>query len=114
MTENISAVNDPTSANAETSRREVAAFVADKPDRYFAYVALPSPGRPKVTRAVLTTWTGDVLGNIVELRAPIRDNFGGTRQYIRVTAVNGRMYSGWYYTSSGDYARIRALKGGRS
>jgi len=96
--------------NRETSRQEVEAFKAEPPNRYFAYVKLPSKsyqGRP-----VLTTWVGDILGDIIELRAPIQDNFGGTRQYIRVAAINGRMYAGWYFRGSGDYARIRAINEG--
>ena len=110
MTENVSALNDPTSKNAQTSREEVAAFLRDKPDRCFCYVALPIPSLPLVRRPVITTWTGDVLGYIVERRPAVRDNFGGTRQWIRAHAINGRVYAGWYFASSGNYARLRSVK----
>jgi hypothetical protein len=89
-------------SNAELSQLEVYEFVTNPPGHYFLYVKTES-GRA-------TTWMGDELGT-VEFRARWRSNFGDIRQNIRIQAINGRTYTGTYYRSAGDYARVRATKG---
>lgn len=88
--------------NRQRSSLEVKFFKEDKPDRYFAYV---NPDKKQIT-----TWTGQKLGTIERLGPEYRDNLGGTRQNLRVKAVNGKTYSGTYYKSSGDYARLKAVR----
>lgn len=100
--------------NRETSQREVAEWLANPPERYFAYVKPRenmetmgcSPPDTRYLRGTITTWMGDELG-IVFGGLPYRDNFGGTRVSIDVVGNNGIIYFGTYYKSSGDYCRIR-------
>ncbi len=88
--------------NAETSRREVAEWLACPPDSYFLYV--------NEKKRQVTTWTGDTLGGY-SLNGPSwRDNFGSERVPIYVYGTNGVRYHGTYYRSAGDYARITAYK----
>lgn len=59
----------------------------------------------------VTTWTGDVLG-VIEYLGP-RYRCGrnrSERQAIRVQGINGRIYHGTYFVSSGDYAKCEAAK----
>lgn len=95
--------------NDERAAVEVYEFMRDRPSSYFAYVAVPNAARPWCKRPMLITWTGVNLGDIT-LGNTWRDNFGGTRQAIRVRAINGLSYAGTWYKSSGDYARLRAVK----
>jgi hypothetical protein len=98
-----------TVTNEERSAVEVYEFVRDRPASYFAYVALPNAARPWCKRPTLITWTGDELGRIT-LGNTWRGNMGDVRQAIRVQAINGVTYSGTYYRSAGDYARLKAVK----
>jgi hypothetical protein len=93
----------PDVSNEERSALEVFEFVTNPPDKYFLYI--------NEANRTATTWAGDVLGQVF-LGCEYRDNFGGRRVPITVRAINGRTYHGNYYKSSGDYARIRARKGG--
>lgn len=86
--------------NDERSRVEVYEFITNPPDKYFCYISEANPG----VRA--TTWTGQSLGSVI-LGPKYRDNFGGTRQSVHLTAINGYTYFGTYYSSSGNYARVR-------
>jgi hypothetical protein len=88
--------------NEQRSAAEVAAFIADKPDRYFLYVAADG--------LTVTTWMGDKLGDVIHRGNIVRDNFGGRRRAIRVRAINGCNYHGWANESSGTYARLRKTK----
>jgi len=97
--------NIPDVTNDERSALEVFEFVTNPPDRYFLYI------NPQKQTA--TTWTGETLGQ-VSFGREYRDNFGGKRVPIMVRAVNGRVYHGTYFKSSGDYARIRVQKGALS
>ena len=81
---------------------EVYEFVTNPPDRYFAYVNLD--------KRIITTWTGDKLGDITFRSAPHTSNMGDVRVNIRVKAVNGLNYAGTFYQSAGDYCRIRKVK----
>lgn len=91
---------DRSPTNEERSACEVYEWTVNPPDRYFLYV--------NRTREA-TTWTGDKLGT-VSFGSEYRDNFGGKRVPITVYGTNGVKYHGTYYTSSGDYARIKRAK----
>ena len=89
-------------SNEERSALEVYNFANNAYDKYFAYVN-------EATRK-LTTWMGETLGDIqfgVEYKSPAFGGFRTKRQSIRVHAINGLWYSGTYYKSSGNYARIK-------
>ena len=90
--------------NWESSTQEVAEFVSDPPERYFAYVSSDH-------RSV-TTWMGDALGTITSYREYRTPSFGwpSTRAAIRVRAINGRDYFGTYYKSAGDYCRLKVVR----
>ena len=92
--------------NDETSSLEVFEFLRDKPDRYFAYVKLSDASD---LRGSITTWTGETLGTCY-LGGTYLDNFGGKRRSISVRAINGCSYYGTYYSSAGDYCRLRKAK----
>lgn len=92
--------------NDETSALEVFEFLRDKPDRYFAYVKISDASD---LRGTITTWTGEKLGDCY-LGGTYRDNFGGKRRSISVQAINGCSYYGTYYSSAGDYCRLRKAK----
>lgn len=95
--------NVPDVTNEERSSMEVYDFVNTPPEKYFLYV--------DEKRMIVTTWTGDTLGDITYLSRPFVSGFGrSTRQSLRVKAINGLHYSGFYYSSSGNYARIKCLK----
>ena len=80
---------------------EVFDFITNPPDKYFLYISEKT--------ATATTWTGDALGQ-VSFGREYRDNFGGKRVPVTVRDINGLIYHGTYYKSSGDYARIKANK----
>lgn len=87
-------------SNEERSALEVYNFANNAYDKYFAYI--------NETTHKLTTWTGETLGDLNFGREYHVWSFGTrtTRQSIRVHAINGLWYSGIYYKSSGNYARI--------
>jgi hypothetical protein len=87
--------------NEEISAMEVYEFCTNPPERYFLYV--------DVKNQLAITWTGDKLGNCV-LGYKYRNNMGDTRQSISIKAINGRSYAGTYFTSAGDYARVKVCK----
>jgi hypothetical protein len=88
--------------NDELSALEVFEFCRDKPDNYFLYISK--------NQLFATTWVGEKLGTVVQMGKPWSDNFGGTRVHIRISAINGAVYSGTYYKSSGDYARVKRVR----
>jgi hypothetical protein len=90
--------------NTERSQIETYEFIVNPPESYFLYI-----NREKRTA---TTWTGEVLG-VVTFGNEWRDNFGGKRVPVTVTAINGKTYHGTYFKSSGDYARIKQSKARR-
>ncbi len=96
--------------NAETSRKEVAAWIADPPESYFVYVREERASDGGRIAPAVTTWTGDVLGKITGWGATWTDNMGSERRTIYVRGTNGVDYWGTYFKSAGDYARIRAFK----
>ena len=91
-------------SNEETSALETWNFCRRKHDKHFVYV--------NEAKRTITTWTGQTLGKIVHMGHKARVGFGWStyRQAIRVAGIDGRTYHGWYYVSSGDYARITACK----
>lgn len=89
-------------SNSEVSALEVFEFMRDKPDDYFLYI--------NAKTRLATTWTGDKLGDVT-FGSTWHDNFGGKRTHVTIRAINGETYSGTYFTSSGDYARVRKIKG---
>lgn len=99
--------------NADRSRLEVLDFMAEPPERYFAYCKTEkrSVARPSPRILYLTTFTGDKLASIVWEGDDFKDNFGGTRCHFCALGVNGVKYSGTYYKSAGDYCRLRRVKG---
>jgi hypothetical protein len=64
--------------------------------------------------AVLTTWTGELLARVTWAGAPYEcpafGSFPSTRRNFRAVGIDGRVWAGTYYQSSGDYVRMRALK----
>lgn len=93
------------SNNENTSKIEVYEFVKNPPHKYFTYVNYNLFGKKWIT-----TFMGDKLGRICYLGTPYKDNFGGTRQSIKVFGINGVKYYGTYYKSSGDYCHLIAYK----
>lgn len=101
--------------NHNRSLLEVEQFKTDVPERYFAYVRLWEPlmGNAQLNSnryGEVTTWMGDFLGGIYWIGREFRSNMGDKRIPIRVRGINGRSYSGTYFKSAGDYARLRLLK----
>jgi hypothetical protein len=95
----------PDVSNDERSALEVYDFVTNPPDKYFLYV--------NQEKRTATTWTGDLLGQITfgrEYRCPAFGGFSSRRIPVTVRAINGRVYVGTYYKSSGDFARVRLSK----
>jgi hypothetical protein len=88
-------------SNAERSALEVFRFYTDIPIKYFLYI--------DERQHAAITWTGEKLGD-VGFGREWRDNFGGKRVSINVQAINGLLYHGTYYKSSGNYARIKLAK----
>ena len=86
--------------NQERGELELFEFVTDKPDKYMLYI--------RESDKTAITWVGNKLGNVF-FGTEFRDNFGGTRQSIDIIGVNGVKYHGWYFKSSGDYARIKSI-----
>lgn len=95
----------------QISSLEVYEFVNDPPKKYFAYVH-----RYQVRENLrtypdnVTTWTGEVLGRVIDFGRPYKTNMGDERINIRVKAINGKEYFGTYYKSSGDYCRLTMKK----
>jgi hypothetical protein len=106
----------PTPTNDERSAAEVAAFMAEKPAKYFAYWNVrgrwsQSGVEPELIRGDnITTWTGDILATIIEVRPPFYSNLTDRRQNFRAQAINGLTYSGTAYLTAGDYVRMTAVK----
>lgn len=77
----------------------------------FAYVKLLTNA---AYPAHLTTFSGHLLGIVLELgRQYVNTGFGGSqavRQSVSALCVDGLLYTGTYYTSSGDYARLKTVE----
>lgn len=92
-------------SNDERAQVELFDFVHNPPEKYFLYISAKN-GTHYGASGIATIWTGVKLGD-VQFGNTWRDNFGGKRISISVYAVNGYTYHGTYFTSSGDYARIK-------
>lgn len=84
--------------NELRSAIETYEFVKTPPVKYFIYIS------EKTKEA--TTWTGQKLGRVI-FNTEYNSNFGDRRISIIVHAINGKTYTGTFYKSSGDYARIK-------
>jgi hypothetical protein len=91
----------PDVTNEEQSSLELFEFVTNPPEKYFLYV--------NEQQRMATTWTGEKLGE-VRFGREYKDNWGRKRVPVTVYSVNGYVYSGTYYRSAGDYARVKASK----
>lgn len=104
----------------EISSMEVYEFrhgIPDVPVRYFAYVhqdektVVYELKHTYKEPTYVTTWTGEILGEIVDYGYRYRSNMGDERVNIRVKMINGKTYSGIYFCSAGDYCRLKMCKG---
>jgi hypothetical protein len=78
---------------------------AGKKNGYFAYWQ----------GGAITTWTGVKLGTVLstgrEYRVPTRGVLPSVRVPFRARGIDDQLYSGTFYKSSGDYVRMRRIKG---
>jgi hypothetical protein len=93
-------INPP--ENDELADLEIYEFMSNPPDHYFTYVL--------DNGACVGTWSGKPLSTRISLGFLYRDNFGGMRRSVRFLGINGVEYVGTYYTSAGDYCRVRRAK----
>jgi len=84
----------------------------EKPDKYFLYISESTREERGVGAPAgwATTWMGHKLGD-VSFGTPYRSNMGDTRVPITVRGINGVIYTGTYFSSAGNYARLRKVKG---
>ena len=94
-------------SNRAKGKLEAHEFRYNPPDKLFAYY--------NMSKLVVTTWTGDKLGDIVWKGVPMRRGFGGggKTQAIRVRGINGVMYHG-ICNLNADYCRLRRVVGTRT
>lgn len=92
---------DATMTNENRSAIELFEFCRDKPEKYVLYIK-------EETRQAIT-FTGDVLGSVA-FGQEYHANIGGKRMPVTIRAINGAIYHGTYYKSSGSYARVRKAK----
>lgn len=101
--------------NEQRAQIEVYEFVHHPPEKYFLYCSFKRE-KGQLNEAThygasgtAITWTGEKLGD-VQCGRTWRGNMGDTRVSIRVYAINGKVYAGTYYKSSGNYARVKVVK----
>jgi hypothetical protein len=87
--------------NAALASAELAEW-AKAPDRWQVYV---TKGKREVT-----TWTGEVLGTIIE-RTAFRTNLSRNIVAIRFRGTNGAVYYGRYGADWSMLCRVRKAKG---
>ncbi len=94
--------------NHDLSQQEIAAFKNGAAvNGYFAY------WRERDGQRSIGTWAGDQLARVTWASQPYRvPAFGhrSTRVNFRAVGIDGREYAGTYYSSSGSYVRMRAVK----
>lgn len=97
-----------TITNEQRSAAEVAAFKAGEHlgDGLGAYFAYPSSDFRRIT-----TWTGDTLAWVTSRGREWRSNLGDPRQSFTAKGIDGHTYSGTRYMGTGDYVRMRKVKG---
>jgi hypothetical protein len=91
--------------NNERAQVELYDFINDPPEKYFLYIKANS-GTYYGASGEATIWTGVKLGH-VQFGKTWRGNMGDTRVSVSVYAVNGYVYHGTFFKSSGDYARVK-------
>jgi hypothetical protein len=89
--------------NEDRSVLEIEEFQRDPPENYLLYI--------RESEKLAVNWLGNKLGDVYFGRE-YRANFGGKRVPVTVRAINGFTYSGTWYKSAGDYARVKRLKKG--
>lgn len=106
--EELTAAGIANVTNEERSAVEVYEFCKNPPEKYTVYIKIGPDGLGVRTGGIglATTWMGDKLGD-VRFGRQWTDNFRGKRVSLKLYAINGKLYHGTYYKSSGDYARIR-------
>jgi hypothetical protein len=95
--------------NEELSKLEVYDFITNPPDHYLGYVHIEKDAMGYVTKKAFTTWVGDTLSTYCLLGHIWTSNLGDKRQRILFKGINGILYGGIFYLSSGDYARVKKL-----
>lgn len=76
---------------------------------YFAYF---KDKKDDGERSMITTWMGDMIAQVVRTNEYKVPAFGSqsVRVAFRAYGIDGRLWSGTFYKSSGDYCRMRAIK----
>lgn len=100
-------------SNAERGELELHAFMVEAPARLFCYVARDistGVGNPAPWKCV--AWPGQSYGRAIVGPSYAVPAHGrrSRRRAVTLYAVNGWVYSGTLYESSGDYARLRRTK----
>lgn len=99
-------LRDVDPSDDEKALIELQEFHARQPERLFCYVTRDGDGWK------CSTWPGARYG-IVRVGASYKSPAFGrasTRRPVTLYGVNGCVYSGTLYESSGDYARLRKIK----
>lgn len=102
--------------NWETSTKEVENFKAGKHgnNSYFAYF---QETKENCEDELIVTWMGDLIAWVVQrfpaYKVPVFGGFPSLRQNFRAEGIDGHMYSGTYYVSSGNYVRMKRVKKGK-
>lgn len=90
---------DSRCSNAETSEIETYEFMRDKPTSYTSYTSAH----------IVTTWTGQRLGEILWSSGFWRNNMGDQREQLIVLGDNGIFYSVLSF-GTGMYNHMKAYK----
>lgn len=90
-------------SNDERGKLEVYNFVKQPPEKYFLYIN---------DAGSATTWNGEFLGSVTFGSSYQTPAFytRSTRVPVTIRAINGFLYHGTYFKSSGNYARIKRGK----
>lgn len=95
-------------ANKLRSENEVLRFREGQEESYFAYLSAAS------MHTKITTWMGDELARVVwrgqEYTSPAY-GMPSKRQNFRALGIDGRLWSGTYFCSSGTYVRMKPMVG---
>jgi hypothetical protein len=76
--------------------------IATGPERLFVYVKRGDPD-------TVIQWTGHYLG-LAWIGPKARVGFNGSYRHPITARIYDHLYHGWYYASSGDYARLKLAK----
>lgn len=99
----------PRPTNDELAQLEVYDWITNPPEKYFTYVT-----EVRNVPASIGTWTSLPLGIVTDYGRVVTcyTPSGGQyqKQHITVKGTNGYDYQGWYYCSTGTYARIKRIR----